>query len=206
MAGHGNLVSIPDEYLQSGNDIYCWVMFHEDGYENDARVWHMAKIPVSKRPRPVGTNIPEDELERYYDLLAQMEQQIAAMEAMTASYSNASAVANTLSPDAAATVNLSTNAQGNKLFTFGIPQGKIPAIAIGTVEAVAYNEEAEVNRTGTDLNPVFNFKLPRGVDGTGAVSTVDGNAPDTNHNAVSDKLGMFINDDGYMCQRIKIES
>ena len=45
--------------------------------------------------------------------------------------------------------------------------GFTPNISIGTVQSVPTGESAEVTRTGTDENPVFNFKLPRSGDGVG---------------------------------------
>ena len=45
--------------------------------------------------------------------------------------------------------------------------GFTPDISIGTVQSVPTGESAEVTRTGTDENPVFNFKLPRSGDGVG---------------------------------------
>lgn len=45
--------------------------------------------------------------------------------------------------------------------------GFTPNISIGTVQSVPTGESAEVTRTGTDQNPVLNFKLPRSGDGVG---------------------------------------
>lgn len=45
--------------------------------------------------------------------------------------------------------------------------GYTPSISIGTVQSVPTGESAEVTRTGTDENPVLNFKLPRSGDGVG---------------------------------------
>lgn len=45
--------------------------------------------------------------------------------------------------------------------------GFTPSISIGTVQSVPTGESAEVTRTGTDRNPVLNFKLPRSGDGVG---------------------------------------
>ena len=45
--------------------------------------------------------------------------------------------------------------------------GYTPSISIGTVQSVPTGDSAEVTRTGTDRNPVLNFKLPRSGDGVG---------------------------------------
>ena len=46
--------------------------------------------------------------------------------------------------------------------------GISPVISIGSVETVENNVPAEVTKTGTDTNPVFNFKIPKGKNGEGA--------------------------------------
>lgn len=46
--------------------------------------------------------------------------------------------------------------------------GTSPVISIGTVETVENNIPAAVTKTGSDENPVFNFKIPKGKNGTGS--------------------------------------
>ena len=46
--------------------------------------------------------------------------------------------------------------------------GISPVISIGTVETVENNIPAAVTKTGSDENPVFNFKIPKGKNGTGS--------------------------------------
>lgn len=45
--------------------------------------------------------------------------------------------------------------------------GKTPNIQIGTVETLPAGSQASVTNTGTPENPIFNFAIPRGVDGAG---------------------------------------
>ena len=47
------------------------------------------------------------------------------------------------------------------------PAGITPNITIGTVNTLPAGSNATVTKTGTNENPVFNFGIPRGVDGTG---------------------------------------
>lgn len=47
--------------------------------------------------------------------------------------------------------------------------GLIPNIQIGTVTTVESDQPAKVERTGTDENPIFNFEIPSGKDGSGSV-------------------------------------
>lgn len=46
--------------------------------------------------------------------------------------------------------------------------GTSPVISIGTVETVENNIPAAVTKTGSDENPVFNFKISKGKNGTGS--------------------------------------
>ena len=47
------------------------------------------------------------------------------------------------------------------------PAGITPNITIGTVNTLPAGSNATVTKTGTNENPVFNFGIPRGFDGTG---------------------------------------
>ena len=46
--------------------------------------------------------------------------------------------------------------------------GTSPVISIGTVETVENNVPAAVTKTGTNASPIFNFKIPKGKNGTGS--------------------------------------
>lgn len=46
--------------------------------------------------------------------------------------------------------------------------GTSPVISIGTVETVENNVPAAVTKTGTSASPIFNFKIPKGKNGTGS--------------------------------------
>lgn len=46
--------------------------------------------------------------------------------------------------------------------------GTSPVISIGTVETVENNIPAAVTKTGTSASPIFNFKIPKGKNGTGS--------------------------------------
>ena len=55
--------------------------------------------------------------------------------------------------------------------------GKTPDISIGNVTTVESYQEAEVTITGTDEEPILNFKLPRGEKGTSGTNGQDGFSP-----------------------------
>lgn len=63
------------------------------------------------------------------------------------------------------------------------PQGKqgdagaTPNLQIGTVETGNPGTDVEASISGTAENPLLNLKIPRGADGSGSVSAVDGVGP-----------------------------
>lgn len=56
--------------------------------------------------------------------------------------------------------------------------GATPNLQIGTVETGNPGTDVEASMSGTPENPLLNLKIPRGADGSGSVSTVDGIQPD----------------------------
>ena len=62
---------------------------------------------------------------------------------------------------------------GHKHIAFGIPKGdtgSTPDFSVGTVTTVSPNESAAVTIDGTAANPVLNFQIPRGYDGSSIMS------------------------------------
>ena len=55
--------------------------------------------------------------------------------------------------------------------------GATPNLQIGTVETGNPGTDVEASISGTAENPLLNLKIPRGADGSGSVSTVDGVEP-----------------------------
>lgn len=72
---------------------------------------------------------------------------------------------------------------GHKHIAFGIPKGakgdtgETPNIQIGTVSTGSPGTDAAASMGGTAENPVLNLTIPRGSDGSGSVSAVDGVEP-----------------------------
>lgn len=56
--------------------------------------------------------------------------------------------------------------------------GATPNIQIGSVETGNPGTDVEASISGTAENPLLNLKIPRGADGSGSVSKVDGVEPD----------------------------
>lgn len=129
-------VSIPDEFLLSGKDVYAFVVLSED--EDDAATEYMVHIPVRRRPKP--TNYAPSEVQQ-----SVIDQTIAAAQAAQAAAEDAQAAAETAADEAeaaeqavedlgvaattlaagsAATVTKTLDPEtGALIFTFGIPQG-----------------------------------------------------------------------------------
>lgn len=64
--GTDNQVVIPDMYLTSGADIYCFIFLH-DGL-TDGETEYVIKVPVRERPEPSDiepTPEPEEAIEEY---------------------------------------------------------------------------------------------------------------------------------------------
>lgn len=77
-----------------------------------------------------------------------------------------------LSPNQEPTATI-TEVEGHKHILFGIPKGntgETPAFSIGSVQTVNPNQEAMVSIGGTDEEPIFNFMIPRGYDGSSVMS------------------------------------
>ena len=55
--------------------------------------------------------------------------------------------------------------------------GATPNLQIGTVETGNPGTDVEASISGTEENPLLNLKIPRGADGSGSVSKVDGVEP-----------------------------
>ncbi len=87
---------------------------------------------------------------------------------------------NTLSPDEDATATI-TGSIDNPLLNLGIPKGiqgeqgpqgekgdtgLTPNLTVGTVTTLEPTQDATVTITGTTDNPVLNYGIPKGVDGT----------------------------------------
>jgi hypothetical protein len=60
--------------------------------------------------------------------------------------------------------------------------GTSPSFTAGTITALASSATPTFTITGTSSNPVMNLGIPKGVDGTGAVSTVNDSLPDSSGN------------------------
>lgn len=87
-----------------------------------------------------------------------------------------------LAPGAAPTA-VASEVDGHKHIAFGIPKGEkgntgvTPNIQIGTVSTGNPGTDAAASMGGTAENPMLNLTIPRGADGSGSVSTVDGVEP-----------------------------
>ena len=58
----------------------------------------------------------------------------------------------------------------------------MPEVEIGTVTTLDSDESAFVRIEGTPEHPILNLGIPRGLPGTGNVSTVNGLGPDDSGN------------------------
>lgn len=115
--GQGGIVQIPDEYLQTGKDILCYLYLH---YTPDSgQTQYTVKIPVTTRPdRTEETPTPEEQ-SLIEQALAALNDGVERAEAAAELLENPAAEAETLAPGSDATADYVDGT-----FLFGIPQGE----------------------------------------------------------------------------------
>lgn len=130
------------------------------------------------------------ESEPYINVLSQ---QIAAVLEAAADLTGITVSATTGAAGSSATATVTGGTGGQPYnIAFTIPRGNTgatPNLTIGTVETVSSADQASASISGTTKNPKLNLSLPRGVDGTGAVSKVMNVSPDnTTHDVPAEQL------------------
>lgn len=127
--GMDNQVEIPNEYLESGEPIYVLIFLHYG--ENDGRTEYRITIPVEKRPRnmnvpvrPTQQGIIESTIAAINVAAARAEAEADAAQAAKDVILNLEVDAETIDPDAFATVDKIVDEETGAIkFHFGIPQG-----------------------------------------------------------------------------------
>lgn len=160
------------------------ILMAPTGGEEAARLSSF-KMILDVEPTPY----PADEIVSSEPYINVLSQQIAAVLEAAADLTGLTVSATTGAAGSSATATVTGGSEGNPYhIAFKIPRGNTgatPNLTIGTVETVASSAQAEATITGTAANPKLNLKLPRGVDGTGAVSSVMGVSPDNTTHDVS---------------------
>lgn len=126
--GDSTGVTIPDEYLTSGDNIHVWIYLH-DGDEDGETEYHCiitvikrAK-PTDQEPTPVQQDIITQTIAALNTAVEKTEESEKAAEDAANSVKNAGATAETLAPGSSATVVV-RDVDGVKTFEFGIPEGQ----------------------------------------------------------------------------------
>ena len=158
------------------------------GTEEAARLSSF-KMVLDVEPTPY----PASEIVTSEPYINVLSQQIAAVLEAAADLTGITVSATTGAAGSSATATVTGGTGGQPYhITFKIPRGNTgatPNFSIGTVETVPSSSQAEATITGTAAAPKLNLKLPRGVDGTGAVSSVMGVSPDnTTHDVPAAEL------------------
>jgi hypothetical protein len=158
------------------------------GTEEAARLSSF-KMVLDVEPTPY----PASEIVTSEPYINVLSQQIAAVLEAAADLTGITVSATTGAAGSSATATVTGGSEGQPYhIAFKIPRGNTgatPNLTIGTVETVSSSSQAEATITGTTANPKLNLKLPRGVDGTGAVSSVMGVLPDnTTHDVPAAQL------------------
>ena len=182
-------VVIPDEYLETGKNVYWWLFLH-DG-EDDGETEYYGVIPINKRSEPSDTPpTPAQEsvitqtiaaanaaLEEAESIVTDIKGQIdsALQEAKESGEFDGPPGTDGFSPTATVTKsgNVATISITDKNGTTttevndgaaGQP-GPTPQLSIGTVQTLQPGSDATVTISGTAANPVLNFGIPQGADG-----------------------------------------
>ena len=144
-------VVIPDEYLETGKNVYWWLFLH-DG-EDDGETEYYGVIPINKRSEPSDTPpTPAQE--------SVITQTIAAANA-------ALEEAESIVTDIKGQID-SALQEAKESGEFDGPPGQpgpTPQLSIGTIQTLQPGSDATVTISGTAANPVLNFGIPQGADG-----------------------------------------
>ena len=108
--GDANGVSIPDELLATGSDIWAFLYLHEG--ESDGETEYKIQIPVKKRPRPSDTEPTPEEQSTITQVVAALNNAVKEIKGMKVRVV-------TLDPDAE-----STSEWADGTLTLGIPKGE----------------------------------------------------------------------------------
>lgn len=209
---------IPDELLKKSGTIVCWM------YDGDATITQI-NVGVKPRTKPPGYIDTPTDAKLFDDLEERMDELertgIAWYPSAAADGTLTWRKVNSEQPPAA--VNLkgpqgqrgpqgpmgpkgeggSTGPRGEKgdpgepgLQGLKGDTGLTPNIRVGTVDTLPAGSKATVTRGGTNENPILNFGIPRGADGSGSGTGGENGATFT-PNVSQEGVISWTNDKGY---------
>lgn len=128
--GTDSQVTIPDMYLTSGADIYCFIFLH-DGL-TDGETEYVIKIPVRERPEPSDIEPTPEQQDAITEAIAALNdavEQTGEDKAATAALAEAAAASSLVATEAA------TQAQGSATSASGSASTASTAAATATTKA-----------------------------------------------------------------------
>lgn len=156
-----NGVTIPDEYLRSGEDIHAWVYLHT-GEDDGETVYHI-HIPVIRRQAideeeitPVEHNVIEKALIALQEAVEKTSENVSHYP-----YINDSKYWMVYDADAEEYVNTGVKAEGDNTYD----------LSIGTVTTLPPGSQATANLVWQDGNAILNLGIPAG-DASDIISAV----------------------------------
>lgn len=185
--GTDSQVVIPDMYLTSGADIYCFIFLH-DGL-TDGETEYVIKIPVRERPEPSDIEPTPEQQDVITEAIAALNAAVAQCDAQVEHYPTVidgywyvwdEAQQTFVTTGVPATGNGIADARLNNDYTltliftdgssFTTPisirgaTGATPSIS-ATAKTLSEGSSATVSVTGTAENPVIKFGIPKGDTG-----------------------------------------
>ena len=122
MVGNADGVTIPDEYLTTGQTVYAWVYLHAG--EDDGETVYSVIIPVVARPKPVEDEPTPVQQGVIDQAIAALNAGVQAAQEAAESVQDMGVEAETLAPGSEATVEKSVDPEtGAVTLEFGIPRG-----------------------------------------------------------------------------------
>ena len=122
MVGNADGVTIPDEYLTTGQTVYAWVYLHAG--DSDGETMYSIIIPVVARPQPTEDEPTPVQQGVIDQAIAALNAGVEAAQEAAESVQDMGVEAETLAPGSEATVEKSVDPEtGAVTLEFGIPRG-----------------------------------------------------------------------------------
>lgn len=121
MVGNADGVTIPDEYLTTGQTVYAWVYLHTG--DADGETVYAVIIPVTARPKPTEDEPTPVQQGAIDQAIASLNAGVEAAQEAAESVQDMGVTAETMAPGSEATVEKYVGEDGVVTLTFGIPRG-----------------------------------------------------------------------------------
>lgn len=155
-----NEFDIPDMYLQSGRDVYIWIYLHAGNSDGETK--YQITIPVLKRAKPTDEE-PTSEEQSIID---------QTIIALNSAVTEARAISQDVTQRDQHVTQLYTYVNNAKDETYNYKEeAEVAAGLLKNVSAVATTLLSNEQATASYSQGVFNFGIPKGIDGSNYILT-----------------------------------